>query len=202
MELMTLRGALPRLHVIPSGLERGVLEVGGRAVATGDPAFDNHWTVFADDAAFVAAFLTAPVREALMHPAANGRALVVDGAAMYLWVPGESSWSEARVRFEFLSVIAGRIDAAVWHQFDVTPRVPYAAADALWMPADEPEEVAQWVFAKLPEPQAPVNDTLGDTGEFEVALLSAELDSTTFLPGPVNDRAEFGSWVMAPEVSA
>lgn len=202
VELMALRGLLPLLHVIPSGLERGALEVGGRAVATGDPAFDSHWTVLADDASFAAAFLTASVREALMHPAAAGRAFVVDGMAMYTWVAGESPWGEARVRFEFLSVIAGRIDPAVWAQFVVTPRVEEPRADAAWVPGDATTEEPMWAVAPLPQHQQPVEGTLSDTGEFEVALLNAELESTTFLPGPAVPTSEYGSWVMAPEVSA
>ena len=202
VELMALRGLLPLLHVIPSGLERGALEVGGGAVVTGDPAFDSHWTVRANDPAFAAAFLTAPVREALMHPAAAGRALVVDGAAMYTWAEGEGSWGEARVRFEFLSVIAGRIDPGIWVRFDGAVEAQQAPASMTWVPGEQAHEEAQWAIAPVPAPQEPVRDTLGDTGEFEVALLNAELETTTFLPGPEAYASEFGTWVMAPEVSA
>jgi len=205
VELMTLPGILPRLQVIPSGLEREALAVGGRAVPTGDSTFDSRWTVMADDAEFAAAFLSSRVREALLHPAASGRALVVDGSALYLWAPGEQPWSETRVRFEFLSVISGRIEADVWGRFDATPQARVEGeAPSMWVPGDEPlQEEALWRVATLP-----LDDTgdepgmLGDTGEFEVALLNAELDGVTFLPGPDDTAKAYESWRVAPVVRA
>jgi hypothetical protein len=203
VELMTLPGILPRLQVIPSGLERGALAVGGWVVPTGDSAFDSRWTVMTDDAEFAAAFLSPRIREALLHPAASGRALVVDGSALYLWAPGEQPWSDTRVRFEFLSVISGRIEADVWARFDATPRgLAESQASAVWLPGDEPSEAqVQWRVAPLPvdddEPEM-----LGDTGEFEVALLNAELDGVTFFPGPDDTAKTYGSWLVAPDVRA
>lgn len=203
VELMTLPGILPRLQVIPSGLERGALAIGGWVVPTGDSAFDSRWIVMTDDAEFAAAFLSPRVREALLHPAASGRALVVDGSALYLWAPGEQSWSDTRVRFEFLSVISGRIEPDVWARFDAKPlALAGGQASGVWLPGDEPvEEHAQWRVATVPvEDDEP--ETLSDTGEFEVALLNAELDGVTFLPGPDDTTKNYNSWLVAPDVRA
>jgi hypothetical protein len=197
VELMTLPGVLPRLQVVPSGLEREALAVGGWVVPTGDSAFDSRWTVMTDDAEFAAAFLSPRVREALLHPAATGRALVVDGSALYLWAPGDQPWTDTRVRFEFLSVISGRIEADVWSRFDAKPQ-----ETAVWLPGDEPvEEHSQWLVAPVPVDEDD-QETLGDTGEFEVALLNAELDGVTFLPGPDEGDKTYGSWLVAPDVRA
>jgi hypothetical protein len=205
VELMTLAGVLPRLQVIPSGLERGALAVGGRVAITGDLAFDSRWTVRTDDVEFALAFLNPRIREALLHPAAAGRALVVDGESLYLWGPGELPWSEARVRFEFLSVIVGRIDAGVWQRFDARTQAPGAQAEAVWLPGEEvDEDVQQFVVAPLPVENAaePGVGEIGDTGEFEVALLNAELAENTFLPQPEDPESSIGSWVGAPVVRA
>lgn len=205
VELMTLAGTLPRLQVIPSGLERGALAVGGQVAITGDLAFDSRWTVRTDDVAFALDFLNPRIREALLHPAAAGRALVVDGGAIYLWAPGELSWSEARVRFEFLSVIVGRIDAALWQRFDGRALRPAASSEAVWLPGEEvTEEVQQWLVASLPveKPAGSEASEIGDTGEFEVALLNAELAEDLFLPQPEAPASSIGSWRMAPEVRA
>jgi len=100
-------------------------------------------------------------------------------------------------------VISGRIEADVWARFDATPQVLAGGrASAVWLPGDEPAEAeVQWRVAPLPvdddEPEA-----LGDTGEFEVALLNAELDGVTFLPGPDDTAKTYGSWLVAPDVRA
>lgn len=201
VELMTLPGILPKLQVVPSGLERGALAVGGWVVKTGDPAFDSRWTVMTDNAEFAAAFLSTRVREALLHPAANGRSLVVDGAALYLWAPGHLGWSDARVRFEFLSVISGRIEPTIWAQFDCTPQVVSAQQDAaVWLPGEEIVEECKWVMAPLPVEPADDSEVIGDTGEFEVALLNAELDGVTFLPHAYEEPSAEGSWLVAPDL--
>lgn len=203
VEMMTLPGVLPRLQVVPSTLEREALAVGVRTVTTGDEAFDGRWTVLTDDPAFAAAFLSDRIREALLHPASTGRALVVDGSALYLWAAGDQPWSEARVRFEFLSVISGRIEACVWSKFDSTPQLPAETPEsAVWVPGDEPiREEAQWRVATVPVDEDE-DGQLSDTGEFEVALLNAELDGVTFLPGPDDVNETYGSWLVAPDVRA
>ena len=199
VELMTLAGVLPRLQVVASGSEREALAVGGRVVRTGDPVFDSRWTVVTDDSSFASAFLNVGVREALLHPAAAGRALVVDGAALYLWAPGARPWSEARVRFEFLSVIRGRLDEDLWERFDMTPKEPSLPADAVWTPREEFSEVNQWAYAPV---VAADGESLGDTGEFEVSLLNAQLEGAAFLPGPDDSERIYNSWRVAPEVCA
>lgn len=201
VELMTLPGILPRLQVVPVGLERVALAVGSRTVRTGDAAFDSRWTVMSDDAEFVASFLSPRIREALLHPAAAGRALVVDGAALYLWAAGEQPWSDTRVRFEFLSVVSGRIEADVWSRFDATPAViKRGEPSTVFLPGEDvASEVNQWRMAPVPvEDDEP--ETLGDTAEFEVALLNAELDGVTFIPGEDEEVKVYESWRMAPEL--
>ena len=122
---------------------------------------------------------------------------MVDGSALYLWAPGEQPWTDTRVRFEFLSVISGRIEAGVWSRFDAKPN-----DSAAWMPGDEPvEEHSQWRVAPVPVDEDG-SDALGDTGEFEVALLNAKLDGVTFLPGADESEKTYGSWLVAPDVRA
>lgn len=202
VELMTLTGVLPRLEVVPSGLARESLAVGGRVVLTGDPAFDSRWTVVTNDSQFASAFLSFPVREALMHPAAAGRALVVDGAALYLWAPGVQSWSEARVRFEFLSVIRGRLDEDLWERFDMTPKAAPLLDEVVWTPGEEVRDVNQWTFAQVAVDldDADEREYLSDTGEFEVSLLNAQLEGGTFLPAPEDEDRLYNSWLVAPDV--
>lgn len=194
VELMTLPSELPLLQVIPTGTDCGSLAVGGRAIATGEPAFDSRFQVVTDDPAFALAFLTPSVREAIAHPAAAGRVLTVAGGAVSTHVVGQAPWVEARVRFEFLAVIVGRVDGAVWRDFDRSRVV----VDG-WMPG--PDEMAASAgphFAVAPMPQ-PVDDDdrLSATGEFEVAALAAELDGTTFVPHGDPERLE-PQWTYAP----
>lgn len=191
VELMTLPRPLPRLQVIPSGLERGAMALGGRVVATGDPAFDRAVQVYADDATFALAFLSPAMREALLHPAASGRGLTVDGSAMYTWIDHVESLEYARVRLDFLSVVAGRVPASVWVDFDLTPR---RDTDA-WVPAPAREEIGQWVVARVPDDGD--EHTVSDTTEFEVSVLEAELDST-FVPEPARPADAAGQWAIAP----
>jgi len=108
VELMTTSGPLPTLHVIPSGLDYRALALSGRFTATGDAAFDRRWSLITNDEDFAAALLTPGMREALMHPAADGRAISFRGDQVSSWAQGDGSWSEARVRLEFLAVLVGR----------------------------------------------------------------------------------------------
>jgi len=202
VEMMTLPGILPRLQVVPTGPECRPLALGGRAVAMGDDAFDSRWTVLTADPCFARAFLSTRVREALMHPAAVGRSLVVDGAALYLWAPGSPSWSEARVRFEFLSVVRGRLESDVWERFDLTPVAVPSAEDMVWIPTEEVSDVNQWLYAPTIVEENDEDGALGDTGEFEVSVLSAQLDGETFLPGHDDSTAVYSTWLVAPEVRA
>jgi hypothetical protein len=203
VEMMQMPGPLPTLHVIPAGLDYRALAIDGRAIATGDVAFDSRWFLVTDDENFAAAWLTPGMREALMHPAADGRAISLCGDQVSTWAPGEGTWSEARVRLEFLAVIVGRISPDVRQRFEVSPPAPVAEAP-LWVPeAEEREDVPMWAVAPMPAPvDSGQGADLSDTGEFEVALLNAELDGTTFIPEPIPAAAEFqGSWLYAPAVN-
>ena len=100
-------------------------------------------------------------------------------------------------------MISGRIEADVWDRFDAAPQArALSEASTVWVPGDEPiQELAQWRMAPIPvEDDEP--GTLGDTGEFEVALLNAELDGMTFLPGPDDTAKTYGSWLVAPDLRA
>ncbi|WP_291378683.1 hypothetical protein [Demequina sp.] len=202
VELMTMRGPLPALQVIPSGLDLGALAIDGRATTTGDPAFDRRWSVTTANEEFAAALLTPAVREALMHPAAEGRAVTFRGDQVSTWALGDGSWDAARVRLDFLAVLAGRIDPAVWQQYGVTTPAPLTDG-AAWVPGPEEPEGPQWAVAPMPQAASSEadDDTLSDTGEFEVALLNAELEGTTFIPEPVSKHDDFqASWLVAPIV--
>ena len=199
---MTTSGPLPTLHLIPSGLDGRALALAGRATATGDATFDRRWSLITDDEDFAAALLTPGMREAFMHPAADGRAISFSGDQVSSWAQGEGSWSEARVRLEFLAVLVGRITPDVRQRFEVSPPAPLAESP-LWVPeAEVPDDRPQWAVAPMPEPAyAGRGRDLSDTGEFEVALLNAELDGTTFIPKPIVAEEELqGSWRYAPAV--
>ena len=201
VELMTLPGILPRLQVVPVGLEREALAVGSRAVPTGDVVFDSRWTVLSDNVDFATSFLSPRIREALLHPSAAGRSLVVDGAAVYLWAKGDQPWTDTRVRFEFLSVISGRIETDVWTRFDATPPVmSHREPSTVFLPgADAALEVNHWRIAPVPVGDDEAG-AFGDTAEFEVALLHAELDGVAFIPGPDEEVKAYESWRMAPDL--
>ncbi len=94
VELMTMSGALPSLHVIPSGLNFGALAIEGRVATTGDPAFDRRWTLVTENPDFAAALMTPHMREALMHPAASGRAFSFHGDRVLSWAA--QRWVMAR----------------------------------------------------------------------------------------------------------
>jgi len=134
VELVALPRPLPRVQVVAVGTSRGVMDVGGFPVPMGDPAFDAALTVYADDADYARALVTGALGQALMHPAFAGRSLTIDADVMYLWTADESSWDEARVRLELLSVLISRIPLAVWEHYDRTARVvtptPAVFADA------------------------------------------------------------------------
>ncbi len=122
---------------------------------------------------------------------------------MYLWAPGDQPWSDTRVRFELLSVISGRIEADVWSRFDAaTHALPEGQASVVWVPGDElAEDEVQWRVAPMPV-EDDARDRLGDTGEFEVALLNAGLQGAMFLPGADDTADSYGSWLVAPKARA
>jgi len=202
VELMTTSGPLPTLHVIPSGLDYRALAIAGRSTATGDAAFDRRWSLITNDEDFAAALLTPGMREALMHPAADGRAISFRGDQVSSWAQGDGSWSEARVRLEFLAVLVGRISPDVRQRFEVSSPAPLAASH-LWVPeAEVPADAPQWAVAPKPEPAyAGWSHDISDTGEFEVALLNAELDGNTFIPRPLPAAGEYqADFRFAPAV--
>ncbi len=199
VEQMTMPRPLPTVHVIPAALAPGTLAVEGRGTTTGDPDFDRRWCVTTDNERVAAELLSPGMREAFMHPAAQGRAVTFHGEYVSSWADDSGSWGTARVRLEFLAVVVGRIAPHIWKRFDLSDPCP-VDADAVWLPAPEQPEVAQWAVAPMPEAVgAPPRADLSDTGEFDVALLSAELDGTTFIPEPEPaSGADQGSWLIAP----
>lgn len=201
VELMTMSGALPTLHVIPSGLNCGALAIEGRVASTGDPAFDRRWTIVTDNTDFAAALLTPHMREALMHPAAEGRAVSFQADQVYSWAADGGSWQNARVRLDFLAVVLGRVGEDTRRLFE-TSAVVAAPGAPVWVPAEVDSDGPQWAVAPMPTPPSDqLREDLSDTGEFEVSLLEATLDGTTFLPASVSSEDEQqGTWLYAPAV--
>ncbi|WP_291383605.1 hypothetical protein [Demequina sp.] len=201
VEVMGMSTRLPTLHVIPARLDRRALAIVGRVIATGDADFDRRWSVIGDNEGFAVALLTPGMREALMHPAADGRAVTFSGDQVSSWAQAEASWQEARVRLEFLAVLVGRISPDVQQRFDISTAAPLPEPSG-WVPAAAEPEGPQWVVAQMPEPADTVkNRGLTDTGEFEVALLHAQLEGAAFLPEPEPTKDERGgSWLFAPAV--
>lgn len=201
VELMTMSGALPTLHVIPSGFNGEALTIEGRVAPTGDPDFDRRWTVITDNADFAAALLTPHMREALMHPAAEGRAVAFEADQVYSWAVDGGSWQDARIRLDFLAVVLGRVGEDVRQCFEVSAMAPAAGAPN-WMPAADEPDGPQWAVAPMPAPRSEQRrDDLSDTGEFEVSLLEATLEGTTFLPKSESSEDEQqGNWRYAPAV--
>ncbi len=201
VELMRMPGPLPTLHVIPAGLDYRALAIEGRVIATGDAAFDRRWSLITEDEDFAAALLTPGMCEALMHPASDGRAISFCGDQVSSWARGDGSWNEARVRLDFLAVLVGRISPDVMERFEASRPAPLSAG-GLWVPEAEKPEGPQWAVAPIPEqPGSRQEHDLSDTGEFEVALLHAQLDGTTFMPEPERAADELqGNWLFAPAV--
>ncbi len=197
VELLALPRPLPRVQVVRAGTKRGAMDVGGMPVATGNPEFDARLTVYSDEPALVHALLDASMQEALMHPAFAGRSLTIDADVMYLWTDAETTWDEARVRFEFLSVLIARIPLAVWERFDRSGRQVDIAgsAAALFVPEPEVPETNQWEYVEVatsvqletvpPAPPAPVRSSFP---AFDGA----------FLPEPAAAEGEYGNFAVAP----
>ena len=197
VEMMTLPRHVPTVQILPAGTDRDALGVTGSLALTGNGDFDARWSVVTDDQAFAVALLGPRVLEALMHPAAAGRAVTFCGPFVYSWTPGDESWVDARVRLEFLAVLVGRIESGIWQS--IAPKGEVTAGGGTWTPAAERPEVAQWEIAPLLEEEASA-PALSDTGEFEVALLNAELHETIFFPDRTVPEDSYGAWSVAPLV--
>ncbi|MCB2413008.1 hypothetical protein LGT39_09140 [Demequina sp. TTPB684] len=205
IEKMQLPRPLPSIRIVPQSSGVDTPATGSTTFATGDADFDRRWSVTTESAHYAAALLDETMREALMHPAAEGRALAIRGETVTSWAHNDATWADARVRLDFLAVVLGRITPNVWERFSPVAPVP-VAPEAVWTPApqQEQDEFAQWAIAPVPE--APHNDrddagpdSLTDTGEFEVALFNAQLNGTTFLPHPAgSEDEEYSSWRVAP----
>lgn len=195
VELMALPRPLPRLQVVPAGGKRGAMEVGGLPVVTGDDVFDRSFTVYADDADYVKTLVDPQVREALLHPAFSGRSLTIDADIMYLWTLAPSSWDEARVRFEFLSVLIARIPLAVWERFDRSGRALAAPHTAAWMPEAVEPEVDQWAYAPIAAPVRAVQQAIAEPADESPITSSGD---GMFLPGPESPDEEFLDFAVAP----
>lgn len=194
VELLALPRPLPRLQVMPVGTARGAMDIGGLRITTGHPEVDAQLEIYSDDPAYVQAFLDPAMREALTHPAFAGRRLAIDGDVMYLWTDASTSWDEARVRLELLSVLIARIPLAVWERFDRSGRLVDAntTSDALWVPEPEQPETSQWEYVEVEAP-APVHAT---TPARTPAPASA-FDGA-FLPEPTTAQGEYGNFAVAP----
>ncbi len=200
VELLALPRPLPRIQVVPIGMDRSRVDIGGIRLATGDRSFDARYTTYSDDEPFARALLNAAMREALMHPAAEGRGLTIDGDLMYLWTPAPGTWDDARIRFEFLAVLISRISLDVWERFDRTARaVPVSRfapvtgatpAVAEFQPEPEPADEDRWMFdtVEVPEPQQPAART--EAVQFAV--------DATFMPEARVEGEEYNMFRVAP----
>ena len=198
VELMALPQTVPTVRILPSDLDWEAPTIGAATVATGDTAFDRRWSVIADNEHFAVALLTPAMREALMHPAAQGRAVTFGSDHVSSWAQDDTAWSDARMRLDFLAVLVGRIDADVWQRFSISAPAPLAG-HTVWTPAPEQPEEAQWLVAPLPKaPEKQHYDSLTDTGEFEVALFNTQLDGAAFIPQPEHAHDDQASWLVAP----
>lgn len=197
VELLALPRPLPRMQIVPMGTRRGAMDVGGLPVATGNPAFDARLAVYSDEPTFVSTLLDPAMQEALLHPAFSGRALTIDADVMYLWTEADTSWDEARVRFEYLSVLIARIPLAVWERFDRSGRQVDVAASAaaLFVPGPEEPETDQWEYVEVTTPMqmapAPV------VAPAAVAAAAPAFDGA-FLPEPTAVEREYGNFAVAP----
>lgn len=200
VELLALPRPLPRLLVVPAGADRARVDIGGIRIATGDRAFDSRYETYADDEAYARALLNSSMREALLHPAAEGRGLTIDGDLMYLWTAAPTTWDEARVRFEFLAVLISRISLDIWERFDRTARaVPVSrfapisgsipVVDTFQPQAEQPED-ERWMFdtATVPAPEQPY-------AQVERTHVSAD---AMFVPGAPVDPEEYNMFRVAP----
>lgn len=197
VELLALPRPLPRIQVVHAGIKRGAMGVGGLPVATGNPEFDARLAVYSDDPSFVSTLLDPAMQEALLHPAFSGRSLTIDADVMYLWTDTETTWDEARVRFEFLSVLIARIPLAVWDRFDRSGRqidVP-TSVDALFVPEPEVPETNQWEYVDV---AAPMQVEVAAVAPVTTAPSAAPAFEGAFLPGPAAAEGEYENFAVAP----
>lgn len=197
VELLALPRPLPCVQVVPVGAKRGPMDIGGLPVATGNPEFDARLAVYSDEPTFVHTLLDPAMQEALLHPAFRGRSLTIDADVMYLWTDATTSWDEARVRFELLSVLISRIPLAVWERFDRSGRQVdvTASAEALFVPGPEEPETEQWSYVEVAAPTqfvaAPVAEPV------PTASVAPAIDGA-FLPEPTAAEGEYGNFAVAP----
>ncbi len=197
VEILALPRPLPRLQVVHAGTKSGAMDVGGLPVATGNPDFDERLTVYSDEPAFVHTLLDPAMQEALLHPAFRGRSLTIDADIMYLWTDAETSWDEARVRFEFLSVLIARIPLAVWERFDRSGRQVDVAASAaaLFVPEPEVPETNQWEYVDV---AAPVQVQAAAPAPAAPVAHAATAFEGAFLPEPEAAEGEYENFAVAP----
>lgn len=145
VELMVLPAALPQIMIVPKTAAYANDALVGTPILTANAVLDGKWRLASPNPSFASAFLSAEMREALAHEAAFGKAIAVDGPLLYLWTPIEHAQSaDARVRFEFLSVLAGRISGDAWQRFSTPATVAIDAASLA--------TVAETVAASAPTP--------------------------------------------------
>lgn len=189
VELMVLPAALPPLMAVPKSIAYGEELLAGTPILTADAVLDGKWRISTANPSFASAFLNREIRELLAHEAATGKAFAIDGSLLYLWTPIDFAvTAEARVRFELLSVIAGRISQTTWEKFGAQA-VPAAAS----LPAPAPIAAV--------EPVPPVA-----TPVVTPVMSSASADEISFEPelqaGPVDFIPALEPDMGAPELPA
>ena len=154
VELLVLPYALPTLQLVPTLASYDHEPATGPMVPMPDAQFNEHWRVSSENAAFAYDFVTPPVRDALAHEAAYGKAVGIDGPMLFLFTPlAPVTADELRVRFEFLSVLASRIDAGVWQRW-ARGGMPAVAAPATQFASPMGMSPAAQL-ASLPAPSGP-----------------------------------------------
>ena len=154
VEILVLPFALPTLQLVPTLASYDHEPASGPMVPMPDAQFNEHWRVSSENAAFAYDFVTPPVREALAHEAAYGKAVGIDGRMLFLFTPlAPVTADDLRVRFEFLAVLASRIDAGVWQRW-ARGGMPAMAAPAAHYAAPAAQ------LAGLPAPSGPPVSTV------------------------------------------
>ncbi|MFW7415456.1 hypothetical protein [Demequina sp. SO4-18] len=116
--LAELPVALPRIDIVPQNLPATIAKVlGGRDLDVESHEFNQRWRVLCDDPRYGHAVIDPRMIERLLYSDVEGRAVRIEGGAVYVWNPGRQGADGLARRLAVVSGIARRIPAHVIREY-------------------------------------------------------------------------------------
>ncbi|WP_062077354.1 DUF3137 domain-containing protein [Demequina globuliformis] len=109
---------LPRIDLMPEGIGQAVASVvGGGDLDTESHDFNRLWRVICDDDRYARSLLDPRMIERLTWADAVGKAIRIEGSAVYVWEPGRVAPKDLAARLSLVTGIARRIPDHVLREF-------------------------------------------------------------------------------------